>query len=108
MGRKWFLDTATNIEDNIGYCTFASVAVTVVAILADTVVAAHSVDTSGMLVADMVASRTFVEFSAIELVNPVVTRKTLARVGADHVDAFRVGVAVVTLGATLLLALVYV
>ena len=108
MDKKCFLDNVTDIGDNIGYFTFASVAVTGVAILADTVVAARCIDASGMLVAGMVASRTFVQFSAVELVNPMVTWKTLARVGADHVDAFRVGVAVVTLGTTLLLALVYV
>lgn len=87
---------------------FAGVAIARVAILACAIVAASGVDTGRLFVARMMAGCAFVELSAVEFVDPMVTRKTLARVGADHVHALRISVTMVTLGATLLLALIYV
>lgn len=88
--------------------TFAGVTITRVAIPAHAVVAPRGVHAGSVLVARVMPSRALVQFGAVEFVHPVVTRKTLARVGADRVHALGVCVAVVALGTTLLLALVYV
>lgn len=61
-----------------------------------------------MLVARVITGRALVHLGAVELVDSMVTRKTLARIRADHVDAPRVRVAMVTVQSTLLLALVNV
>jgi len=61
-----------------------------------------------MLVALMTIIRALVQFGAVELVDSIVTGKTLARIRADHVDAPCVRVAVVTVRSTLLLALIHI
>lgn len=61
-----------------------------------------------MLGAGVTTGRALVELGAIEFVDPVVARKTLAGIRTDDVYATGVCVAVMTLRAALLFALVHV
>lgn len=78
------------------YCTFTRITVAGITVLADAVVAAGSVHTRGMLITLVMASRALIQLGAIEFVDSMVTRKTLARIRADHVDASRVCVTMMT------------
>lgn len=88
--------------------TSTSVAIAGVSIFAEAIVTSGSVDAGRVLVTGMPTRGALVKFGAIELVDSVISRKTLARVRANDVDATRIRIAVMTLGATLLLALVNV
>lgn len=79
-----------------------------ITVLAYAVVTSGSVNARRVLVARVMSRNALVQLRAIELVDSVITRKTLARIRADHVDASGVGVAVMTLRSTLLLTLVHV
>lgn len=90
------------------YCTFTRITVAGITVLADAVVAAGSVHARGVLITLVMTSRALVQLGAIVLVDSMVTRKTLARIRADHVDASRVCVTMMTVRSTLLLALVHI
>lgn len=87
---------------------FTRITVAGITVLADAVVAAGSVHARGVLITLVMTSRALVQLGAIELVDSMVTRKTLARIRADHVDASRVCVTMMTVRSTLLLALVHI
>lgn len=78
------------------YCTFTRITVPGITVLADAVVAAGSVHACGMFITLVMTGRALVQLGAVELVDSMVTRKTLARIRADRVDAFRVCVTVMT------------
>lgn len=90
------------------YFTFTRVPIAGITVLANAVVTAGSVNARRVLVARVMSRNALVQLRAIELVDSVITRKTLARIRADHVDASGIGVAVMTFRSTLLLTLVHV
>lgn len=90
------------------YYTFTRVTIAVVTFLADTVVTSDSVYACGMPVTHVFINRTLVQFGAVELVDSIVTRKTLTRIRADSVEALGVRITMMTVWSTLLLALVYI
>lgn len=78
------------------YSTFACITIASIAVVANAIVAAGSIHACSVLVAVVITGRAFVQIGAVKFVDPIVTRKTLARIRTLHVDAHRVCVAVVT------------